>query len=501
MPSVNSAVLFKTGTKAQYDAATINENYLYFTSDTHQLFVGSNEFTKSFGGTLNAEPSTATAGEIGKLYAYNGNVYVCASYDGTDYTWTRIANINDYIGTVTSVEAGSGLSGGTITSTGTISHAVPDGAGATTSRVSGNQNPGLGDSFVIQGFTSDAFGHVTTPSTYSVSLPGVYNATGTATTLASAATFSAVTGIEAATESGNKVLKATTTTYTLPASEYSFASTSAGKITVTPAGGTAYDVTINGWSDLATKNDISHVFIYKGSKATYAELPSTGNTVGDVWHVEATNSEYVWCEDPANAGQYHWEELGSAVDLSNYALSDDVISRVTSATAGNIAVFSADGQVSDSGVTPASLGATVVSEPSTNQDVYIVGAGSSAASTASLLKNSAIKMNLSNGTITASTFSGDATMANKLDHTVAMEITGGVTGTMGATDFSGSTYAFTVTSVAATAVSGTLSNDTTGNAQTASTATMALQDGAGNVITDTYVTTSQLANALEWKAI
>ena len=158
-------------------------------------------------------------------------------------------------------------------------------------------------------------------------------------------------------------------------------------------------------------------------------------------------------------------------------------------------------QLADSGVTPADLATTVASNPSTASTVYIVGSGSSSASTSSLEKSSGIYMDLDNNTITASTFSGDATMAKKLDHDVAISIDGGVTGSMTAADFSGSTYAITVTSVASTAVSGTLANDTTGNAQTASTASMAINDGLGNRIDETYVTQSQLQNALVWQAI
>lgn len=504
MPTVNNPVLFKTGTKAAYDQATINENYLYFTSDTHQLFVGSNEFTKSYGGSLSGEPTTATTGEIGKIYSYNGSVYACKAYDGSDYTWERIANINDFIGTVTQITAGECLTGGTITNAGTIAHAVPTGAATTTIRVSGDQEPAFGGSVVVQGFSTDAFGHATNTSTYSVTLPGLSHRNDTPETLVSAATFSAITGLVSTVTGPNdrQVLQAVTTTYTLPASDYSFSSTKEGKITVSPAGGTAYDVAINGWSDLAKKSELAAVFTYKGSVEEYSDLANVSNPkVGDVWHVEETNSEYVYVEDPNNQGQYIWEELGSAVDLSGYAKTADVIGRVTTATAGNIAVFTNDGQVADSQKTPAQLAETVASSPSTNANVYIVGAGSSSASTSSLLKSDGVYMDLGNNTIYASTFAGDATMAKKLDHTVSIEATGGITGTIPATDFSGSTYAMTVTAVDATYVTGTLANDTTGNAASASTATMAINDGLGNRIDETYVTQTQLQNALVWQAI
>lgn len=36
------------------------------------------------------------------------------------------------------------------------------------------------------------------------------------------------------------------------------------------------------------------VYTYKGSKDTYANLPATGNNVGDVWNVEDTGTNYAW---------------------------------------------------------------------------------------------------------------------------------------------------------------------------------------------------------------
>ena len=56
---------------------------------------------------------------------------------------------------------------------------------------------------------------------------------------------------------------------------------------------------------------------YKGTKATVAALPSTGNVQGDVWHVNADGGEYAW-----NGSA--WEELGTAIDLSGYVVSSDL---------------------------------------------------------------------------------------------------------------------------------------------------------------------------------
>ena len=59
---------------------------------------------------------------------------------------------------------------------------------------------------------------------------------------------------------------------------------------------------------------VSSVFTYKGTQATVSDLPSTNNKTGDIWHVTADGGEYVW-------NGTAWEELGSAVDLSDYLQS------------------------------------------------------------------------------------------------------------------------------------------------------------------------------------
>lgn len=70
--------------------------------------------------------------------------------------------------------------------------------------------------------------------------------------------------------------------------------------------------------DTAISAAMTTVMNYKGTKATVAELPSTGNVKGDVWHVTATGGEYAW----DGTG---WQELGSAVDLSGYVQSSEVV--------------------------------------------------------------------------------------------------------------------------------------------------------------------------------
>ena len=57
------------------------------------------------------------------------------------------------------------------------------------------------------------------------------------------------------------------------------------------------------------------VMVYKGSVATYADLPADDNKIGDVWNVIDTGSNYAWDGED-------WDEIGSTVDLSGLVTLD-----------------------------------------------------------------------------------------------------------------------------------------------------------------------------------
>lgn len=76
-------------------------------------------------------------------------------------------------------------------------------------------------------------------------------------------------------------------------------------------------------SGFITSQDLVTVMDYKGTKATVATLPSSGNKNGDVWHVTENNAEYAW-----NGSA--WEELGTPVDLSGYATTASLATVATS---------------------------------------------------------------------------------------------------------------------------------------------------------------------------
>lgn len=86
------------------------------------------------------------------------------------------------------------------------------------------------------------------------------------------------------------------------------------------------------------------VLSFKGVVANVNALPNESNKQGDVYHITADSSEYVW--DGAQ-----WEELGTAVDLSGYydkASADAKFATPANVTAGvNQAKAYTDTQLAD----------------------------------------------------------------------------------------------------------------------------------------------------------
>ena len=61
--------------------------------------------------------------------------------------------------------------------------------------------------------------------------------------------------------------------------------------------------------------NLGNVFTIKGSVSTVSSLPSTNNSIGDVYYVAEKQAGYIWIEID-NVAQ--WEQLGETIDLSNY---------------------------------------------------------------------------------------------------------------------------------------------------------------------------------------
>ena len=77
-------------------------------------------------------------------------------------------------------------------------------------------------------------------------------------------------------------------------------------------------------SAYALASDISSVYKYKGSVASYALLPTTNQEVGDVYNIEAADAT-----NGINAGDNvvwngtAWDVLAGTVDLSGYVQAED----------------------------------------------------------------------------------------------------------------------------------------------------------------------------------
>ena len=68
---------------------------------------------------------------------------------------------------------------------------------------------------------------------------------------------------------------------------------------------------------------VSSVYRYRGTVATYADLPSSDLTVGDVYNVETDGSNYAW-------NGTVWDKLGGDIDLSGYQTKIDSTHKLSS---------------------------------------------------------------------------------------------------------------------------------------------------------------------------
>lgn len=65
----------------------------------------------------------------------------------------------------------------------------------------------------------------------------------------------------------------------------------------------------------ALKSDITNMYKFQGSVATYADLPSTGLTAGDVYDVQADGTNYAWTGTA-------WDALGQIFTITSISNSD-----------------------------------------------------------------------------------------------------------------------------------------------------------------------------------
>jgi hypothetical protein len=108
---------------------------------------------------------------------------------------------------------------------------------------------------------------------------------------------------------------------------------------------------------------LTTVYQYKGSVATYANLPTTGQKVGDVWNIETADPDHgIKAGDNVAWDGAQWDTLGGNHDLSGYAQ----LNSANTFTALN--TFRANIKVSN-GTTAGSSGSINFGIPPTNETV------------------------------------------------------------------------------------------------------------------------------------
>ena len=85
-------------------------------------------------------------------------------------------------------------------------------------------------------------------------------------------------------------------------------------------------------ADAYTKEEVdakvSSVYRFRGSVATYNDLPTEGNVQGDVWNVEDTGANYAW-------DGTKWDKLSETIDLTPYLTKEDAASTYATITTVN----------------------------------------------------------------------------------------------------------------------------------------------------------------------
>lgn len=84
----NTYIGFARGVSSDFSPATANPNTLYFLTDTNQIFLGGEEFSKGVE-ELSSAPTASLIGVEGKLYIYNNILY---TYLNNNWTITGFTN-------------------------------------------------------------------------------------------------------------------------------------------------------------------------------------------------------------------------------------------------------------------------------------------------------------------------------------------------------------------------------------------------------------------------
>lgn len=244
---------------------------------------------------------------------------------------------------------------------------------------------------------------------------------------------------------------------------------------------------------------LAQVLKYKGSVATYADLPTNAET-GDVWNVQKADKTHgIKAGDNVAWSGEAWDSLGGTCDLSEYALTADQQKDVVNASVN--------------GATVTLIARDGTNTPLTVNDVAHATAADTAtkATTADSATTAASATKASQdgqGNTISTTYAKAASLAtvatsgsynDLVDKPDAYTLPTASASVLGGVKIGSdlSIAADGVISVAHAASADTATKATTATkadtATTATSATKATQDGSGNIITATYATQTALA--------
>lgn len=76
----------------------------------------------------------------------------------------------------------------------------------------------------------------------------------------------------------------------------------------------------------ALKADVTSALKYKGTKPTYAELPTNNNAIGDVWNIEQADASHnIKAGDNVIWNGTAWDVTSGTIDLSGYVEASDLV--------------------------------------------------------------------------------------------------------------------------------------------------------------------------------
>lgn len=221
-----------------------------------------------------------------------------------DSGWT------DNIGTITQVKTTAGAHAAINVTSGAANFNVPtktshltnDSGFITLDEVPEGTVYGAGTGLTLSGSTFNHSNSITAQATQAL-YPIKYDAQGHITDAGTAVTSLPASDVSAWAKAANKP-------------SYSFS-----EIGSKPTSISGYGIT-DAYTKTQVDGLVSGLWHFKDTVATISDLPASGNKEGDVYQVTANNSEYAW-------NGTSWVELGTTVDLSNYATHGNTGSSTT----------------------------------------------------------------------------------------------------------------------------------------------------------------------------